>query len=144
MRTEIAPHLLQEPDVKDAEAALRACVHCGFCNATCPTYLLTGNELEGPRGRIYLMKTLLEGHMKPSQQTLGHIDNCLGCLSCETTCPSGLGYSRPRLEKKVKRSLSCHLFRSVIARFRLALKMSGLGRELYFFCSVSLQNTFHG
>ena len=117
MRTEIAPHLLQEPDVKDAEAALRACVHCGFCNATCPTYLLTGNELEGPRGRIYLMKTLLEGHMKPSQQTLGHIDSCLGCLSCETTCPSGVGYSRPRLEKKVKRSLSYHIFRSVIARY---------------------------
>ena len=96
MRTEIAPHLLQEPDVKDAEAALRACVHCGFCNATCPTYLLTSNELEGPRGRIYLMKTLLEGHMKPSQQTLGHIDSCSGCLSCETTCPSGVDYSRPR------------------------------------------------
>ena len=100
MRTEIAPHLLQEPDVKDAEAALRACVHCGFCNATCPTYLLTGNELEGPRGRIYLMKTSLEGHIKPNQQTLEHIDSCLGCLSCETTCPSGVGYSRPRLEKR--------------------------------------------
>ena len=100
MRTEIAPHLLQEPDVKNAEAALRACVHCGFCTATCPTYLLTGNELEGPRGRIYLMKTSLEGHIKPRQQTLGHIDSCLGCLSCETTCPSGVGYSRPRLEKR--------------------------------------------
>ena len=125
-------------------------MHCGFCNATCPTYLLTGNELEGPRGRIYLMKTLLEGYIKPSQQTLGHIDSCLGCLSCETTCPSGVDYSRlleearPRLEKKVKRSLSYHLLRSVIARFRLALKMSGLGRALYFFCSVWLQNTFHG
>ena len=145
MRTEIAPHLLQEPDVKDAEAALRACVHCGFCNATCPTYLLTGNELEGPRGRIYLMKTSLEGHIKPSQQTLEHIDSCLGCLSCETTCPSGVDYSRlleearPRLEKKVKRSLSDRLLRSVItrflpypARFRFALKMSGLGRALSF------------
>ena len=145
MRTEIAPHLLQEPDVKDAEAALRACVHCGFCNATCPTYLLTGNELEGPRGRIYLMKTSLEGQIKPSQQTLGHIDSCLGCLSCETTCPSGVDYSRlleearPRLEKKVKRSLSDRLLRSVItrflpypARFRFALKMSGLGRALSF------------
>ena len=106
MRTEITPHLLQEPDVKDVEAVLCACVHCGFCNATCPTYLLTGNELEGPRGRIYLMKTPLEGYIKPSQQTLGHIDSSLGCLSCETTCPSGVDHFRlleescPRLEKR--------------------------------------------
>ena len=133
MRTEIAPHLLQELDVKDAEAALCACVHCGFCNATCPMYLLTGNELEGPRGLIYLMKTSLEGYIKPSQQTLGHIDSCLGRLSCETTCPSGVDYSRlleevrPRLEKKVKRLLSDHLLRSVTAHFRLALKMVGPG-----------------
>ena len=138
MRTEIVPHLLQELDVKDAEAALRPCVHCGFCNATCPTYLPTGKELEGPRGRIYLMKTLLEGYIKLSQQTLGHIDNCLGCLSCETTCPSGIDYSYlleeacPRSEKKVKRSPSDHLLCSVIAcflpypaHFRLALKMVG-------------------
>ena len=70
MRTDIAPHLLQEPDVKNSEQVLRACVHCGFCNATCPTYLLTGNELEGPRGRIYLIKSALEDRIKPSRKTL--------------------------------------------------------------------------
>ena len=103
MRTEITLYLLQEPDVKDAEATLRACVHCGFCNAMCPTYLLTSNELEGLRGRIYLMKTSLERHVKPSQKTLGHIDSCLGCLSCETTCPSVLDFLK-RLARAQKRS----------------------------------------
>ncbi len=145
MRTDIAQHLLQEPDIKDAEEVLRACVHCGFCNATCPTYLLTGNELEGPRGRIYLMKSSLEEGIKPTRQTLEHIDNCLGCLSCETTCPSGVDYSRlleearPRLEKKVKRAFSERLLRSIIThllpyprRFRWALKMSSLGRAFSF------------
>ena len=94
MRTDIAHHLLQDPGVKVSEEISRACVHCGFCNATCPTYLLTGNELEGPRGRIYLIKNILEKGFKPSRQTLEHIDNCLGCLACETTCPSGVDYSR--------------------------------------------------
>ena len=145
MRTDIAPHLLREPDVKDSEQVLRACVHCGFCNATCPTYLLTGNELEGPRGRIYLIKSVLEESIKPSRKTLEHIDNCLGCLSCETTCPSGVDYSRllddarPRLDKKVKRAFSDRLLRRMLTmllphpeRFRFALKMSGLGRVFSF------------
>ena len=141
MRTDIAPHLLQDPDVKVSEEVLRTCVHCGFCNATCPTYLLTGNELEGPRGRIYLIKNVLESGVKSSRQTLEHIDNCLGCLACETTCPSGVDYSRlleearPRLEKQVKRPMADRLLRAVLTRFlpyprrlRLALKLSGLGR----------------
>ena len=141
MRTDIAPHLLQDPDVKVSEEVLRTCVHCGFCNATCPTYLLTGNELEGPRGRIYLIKSVLESGIKSSRQTLEHIDNCLGCLACETTCPSGVDYSRlleearPRLEKRVKRPIAERLLRTVLTRFlpyprrlRLALKLSGLGR----------------
>jgi glycolate oxidase iron-sulfur subunit len=145
MRTDIAPHLLQEPDVKNSEQVLRACVHCGFCNATCPTYLLTGNELEGPRGRIYLIKSALEDRIKPSRKTLEHIDNCLGCLSCETTCPSGVDYSRlleearPRLDKKVKRAFSDRFLRRMLTfllphpgRFRFALKMSGLGRVFSF------------
>jgi glycolate oxidase iron-sulfur subunit len=145
MRTDIAPHLLQEPDIKNSEQVLRACVHCGFCNATCPTYLLTGNELEGPRGRIYLIKSALEDRIKPSRKTLEHIDNCLGCLSCETTCPSGVDYSRlleearPRLDKKVKRTFSDRFLRRMLTfllphpgRFRFALKMSGLGRAFSF------------
>ncbi len=141
MRTDIDPYLLQDPDVKVSEEALRACVHCGFCNATCPTYLLTGNELEGPRGRIYLIKNVLEKGVKASDKTLEHIDNCLGCLACETTCPSGVDYSRlleearPRLNKLVKRRFADRLLRAMLTRmlpypgrFRFALKMSGLGR----------------
>jgi len=76
-----------------AEQALRACVHCGMCNATCPTYQLTGDELEGPRGRIYLMKSVLEG-TRPSRLSLDHLDSCLSCRACETTCPSGVEYHR--------------------------------------------------
>ena len=141
MRTDIDPYLLQDPDVKVSEEVLRACVHCGFCNATCPTYLLTGNELEGPRGRIYLIKNVLEKGVKASRKTLEHIDNCLGCLACETTCPSGVDYSRlleearPRLNKLVKRRFADRLLRAMLTRilpypgrFRFALKLSGLGR----------------
>ncbi len=141
MRTNIPAHLLQDPEVEASEKALRACVHCGFCNATCPTYLLTGNELEGPRGRIYLIKNILEEGVPPTRQTVEHIDNCLGCLACETTCPSGVDYSRlletarPRLEQLVQRPLADRLLRALLTRLlpypgrlRLALKMSGLGR----------------
>ncbi len=145
MRTTIPPNQLQDPAVKDAEKALRACVHCGFCNATCPTYLLTGNELEGPRGRIYLIKNILEEGIAPSRQTVEHIDNCLGCLACETTCPSGVDYSllletvRPRLDQLVKRPLMDRLLRAMLTRMlpypgrtRLALRMAGVGRALSF------------
>ena len=143
MRTDIPDDLLTESSVRDAEAALRTCVHCGFCNATCPTYLLTGNELEGPRGRIYLMKSVLEGRVAPSSATLDHIDNCLGCLACETTCPSGVLYSRllddarPRLEKMRRRGLADRLQRGLITRllphpgrFRLALHLARWTRPL--------------
>ncbi|MGI0502143.1 4Fe-4S dicluster domain-containing protein, partial [Burkholderia sp. ZZQ-2] len=75
----------------EAEAILRACVHCGFCNATCPTYQVLGNELDGPRGRIYLIKQLLEGE-PCGERTQRHLDRCLTCRNCETTCPSGVRY----------------------------------------------------
>ena len=145
MRTNIPPHLLQDPEVEASEKVLRTCVHCGFCNATCPTYLLTGNELEGPRGRIYLIKSILEEDIPPSRQTVEHIDNCLGCLACETTCPSGVDYSlllemaRPRLDQLVKRPLVDRLLRALLTRMlpypgrtRLALKMSRVGRAFSF------------
>ncbi|NKB71807.1 MAG: glycolate oxidase subunit GlcF [Candidatus Latescibacteria bacterium] len=153
MRTDIDPKLLQDPDVKVSEEILRACVHCGFCNATCPTYLLTGNELEGPRGRIYLIKNTLEGAIEVSQQTQEHIDHCLGCLACETTCPSGVTYShlleeaRPRLEEAYKRPWSQRLLRRLLTfmlphpgRFRWALRLAPLGKLTAFLTPRSMRH----
>ncbi|TXT35529.1 MAG: glycolate oxidase iron-sulfur subunit [Comamonadaceae bacterium] len=91
MQTQLAPHYQGTPDGQAAEAILRKCVHCGFCTATCPTYQLLGDELDGPRGRIYLMKQVLEGHA-PTRKTQSHLDRCLTCRNCESTCPSGVQY----------------------------------------------------
>jgi glycolate oxidase iron-sulfur subunit len=93
MQTELAPAFRDTPEGAEAEAILRKCVHCGFCTATCPTYQLLGDELDGPRGRIYLMKQVLEGH-EPTRKTQIHLDRCLTCRNCETTCPSGVEYGR--------------------------------------------------
>lgn len=93
MQTSLPESLLQTPEGQEADAILRKCVHCGFCNATCPTYQLLGNELDGPRGRIYLIKQMLEGNpVTPATQL--HLDRCLTCRACETTCPSGVQYGR--------------------------------------------------
>jgi glycolate oxidase iron-sulfur subunit len=91
MQTQLAPEYADTADGKAAEAILRKCVHCGFCTATCPTYQLLGDELDGPRGRIYLMKQVLEG-APPTRKTQLHLDRCLTCRNCETTCPSGVDY----------------------------------------------------
>jgi len=91
MQTDIAPEFAGTADGQEAEAILRKCVHCGFCTATCPTYQLLGDELDGPRGRIYLIKQVLEGHA-PTRATQLHLDRCLTCRNCETTCPSGVQY----------------------------------------------------
>ena len=91
MQTTLAPEYQNTPDGMAAEAILRKCVHCGFCTATCPTYQLLGDELDGPRGRIYLMKQVLEGHT-PTRKTQLHLDRCTTCRSCESTCPSGVDY----------------------------------------------------
>jgi glycolate oxidase iron-sulfur subunit len=93
MQTNISEQFLGNPHIKDAESILRSCVHCGFCTATCPTYQLLGDELDGPRGRIYLIKQVLEGN-EISARTQTHLDRCLTCRSCETTCPSGVRYGR--------------------------------------------------
>ena len=93
MQTNISEQFLSHPDIKDAETILRSCVHCGFCTATCPTYQLLGDELDSPRGRIYLIKQVLEGKAL-SSKTQSHLDRCLTCRSCETTCPSGVRYGR--------------------------------------------------
>ena len=108
MQTQLAPEFKGTPDGDAAEAILRKCVHCGFCTATCPTYQLLGDELDGPRGRIYLMKQVLEGHA-PTRSTQLHLDRCLTCRNCETTCPSGVQYGhlveivRPIVDAKVER-----------------------------------------
>jgi glycolate oxidase iron-sulfur subunit len=93
MQTRLAPFIRDTPDGREADAILRKCVHCGFCNATCPTYRLLGDELDGPRGRIYLVKQVLEG-ATPTERTQLHLDRCLTCRACETTCPSGVRYGR--------------------------------------------------
>ena len=91
MQTQLAPSFQGTPQGEQAQGVLRQCVHCGFCNATCPTYKLTGNELDGPRGRIYLMKQVFEGQT-PTRTTQEHLDKCIGCRHCESTCPSGVQY----------------------------------------------------
>ena len=93
MRTQLADFIRDTPAGREADAILRNCVHCGFCSATCPTYQLLGDELDGPRGRIYLIKQVLEGSQATAKTQL-HLDRCLTCRSCETTCPSGVQYGR--------------------------------------------------
>src|SRR5207248_8995441 len=93
METNLAPFIRDTPEGREADSILRACVHCGFCLATCPTYQLLGDELDGPRGRIYLMKQVLEG-ATPTAKTQLHLDRCLTCRACETTCPSGVQYGK--------------------------------------------------
>src|SRR3982074_469750 len=93
METKLADFIKDTPQGREADAILRKCVHCGFCTATCPTYQLLGDELDGPRGRIYLMKQVLEGATATAKTQL-HLDRCLTCLNCQTVCPSGVRYGR--------------------------------------------------
>ncbi|MFI4982431.1 MAG: 4Fe-4S dicluster domain-containing protein, partial [Nevskiales bacterium] len=93
MQTAITEARSQDREVRIAEGILRKCVHCGFCNATCPTYPVLGSEFEGPRGRIYLIKSVLEERIAWGPEVVRHLDNCLSCFACETTCPSGVRYS---------------------------------------------------
>jgi glycolate dehydrogenase iron-sulfur subunit len=129
METRLLPALAATPEGREAEAILRACVHCGFCTATCPTYQLLGDELDGPRGRIYLIKQALEGG-EVTEKTQLHLDRCLTCRSCETTCPSGVRYGRlvdigrKFVEDRVGRS-------TVEAARRSALRRGLLARPLF-------------
>ena len=122
MQTHFSEAQLIDPDIADANDILRACVHCGFCTATCPTYVLTGDELDGPRGRIYLIKDMLEADRPPTQTDVTHIDRCLSCLSCMTTCPSGVHYmhlvdhARSHIERHWVRPLRDRFLRSLLGR----------------------------
>ena len=134
---------LADPDTATSEAILRSCVHCGFCTATCPTYVLLGDELDSPRGRIYLIKDMLEGGKAATEEVVKHVDRCLSCLSCMTTCPSGVDYmhlvdhARAHIEETYKRPVGDRLVRSLLAsilprpdRFRLAVIAAFLARPL--------------
>ena len=143
MQTSFSLVQLADPDIAEADKILRRCVHCGFCLATCPTYLELGNELDSPRGRIYLIKDMLENDKPASAKVALHIDRCLSCLSCVTTCPSGVDYmhlvdrARVRIEETYRRPLADRAKRSLLAfvmpsrsRFRAAVRLAQLGRPL--------------
>jgi glycolate oxidase iron-sulfur subunit len=146
MKTEFSLAQLADPDIAEADKILRACVHCGFCTATCPTYVLLGDELDSPRGRIYLMKEMLEKDQTPTAEVVKHIDRCLSCLACMTTCPSGVHYmhlvdqARVRIEERYQRPLTERLLRQVLAfvlpdpkRFRTSMWLARLARPFAVF-----------
>jgi glycolate oxidase iron-sulfur subunit len=143
MQTSFTAEQLADPDIRESEKILRTCVHCGFCTATCPTYVLLGDELDSPRGRIYLIKQMLEGGKPPSPELVKHIDRCLSCLACMTTCPSGVHYmhlvdhARAHIEANYRRPPPDRLVRRMLAfvlpepaRFRAALLGARIGRPL--------------
>jgi glycolate oxidase iron-sulfur subunit len=142
MQTNLADFIKNTPEGEEADAILRKCVHCGFCTATCPTYQLLGDELDGPRGRIYLMKQVLEGK-KATFKTMTHLDRCLTCRNCESTCPSGVQYGRlvdigrKIVEQQVERPLSQRVVRTALKEalprkwlFNPAMKAGQLVRPL--------------
>jgi glycolate oxidase iron-sulfur subunit len=141
MQTRFSPEQLADPAMATSEAVIRKCVHCGFCTATCPTYVLLGDELDSPRGRIYLMKDMLENERQPSPEMVKHIDRCLSCLSCMTTCPSGVNYmhlvdhARAYIEARYERPWRERALRALLAnvlpyprRFRLALMLARVAK----------------
>ena len=143
MQTHFTLAQLADPDIAESNKILRACVHCGFCTATCPTYVLLGDELDSPRGRIYLIKDMLENERPATADVVKHVDRCLSCLACMTTCPSGVHYmhlvdhARAHVEKTYRRPLPERLLRGLLATllpnpalFRGALFLGWLARPL--------------
>ncbi len=152
MQTSFTLAQLADPEIAASNAILRACVHCGFCLATCPTYLLLGDELDSPRGRIYLMKSMLEEGRPADAETVSHIDRCLSCLSCMTTCPSGVHYmhlvdhGRRHIEETYERPFVDRVLRAVLLwimpstrRFRLAMLGAALVRPFRFLAAGRLR-----
>ena len=145
MQTNFTPEQLRDPAIQSSNQVLRTCVHCGFCTATCPTFVLLGDELDSPRGRIYLMKDMLESGRPATEEVVRHIDRCLSCLSCMSTCPSGVHYmhlvdhARQYIEETYKRPWHERLMREVLVRtlphprrFRLSLTAARLAKPLRF------------
>jgi glycolate oxidase iron-sulfur subunit len=143
MQTTFTPEQLTDPKMARSNTALRSCVHCGFCTATCPTYQVLGDELDSPRGRIYLIKDMLENNRKPDEKVVKHVDRCLSCLACMTTCPSGVNYmhlvdhAREYIEENYNRPLFDRVMRATLAqilpyekRFRFAMRSAQLVKPL--------------
>jgi glycolate oxidase iron-sulfur subunit len=143
MKTTFPAELLADPQMHASEKIIRTCVHCGFCTATCPTYLLRGDELDSPRGRIYLIKDMLENNRPAGAREVLHVDRCLSCLACMTTCPSGVNYmhlvdhARAHIARTFKRPLPDRMLRGMLSRvlpsrslFRLALLLARIGRPM--------------
>ncbi len=143
MQTNFTAEQLRDPDTAESNKVLRTCVHCGFCTATCPTFLLLGDELDSPRGRIYLIKDMLETGRPATEDVARHVDRCLSCLSCMTTCPSGVHYmhlvdhARTYIQRTFKRPWHDRLLRAVLARilpnpklFRASLWAARTGRPI--------------
>lgn len=152
MQTHFTAAQLTDPKIREADEILRKCVHCGFCTATCPTFVITGDERDSPRGRIWMMRELLESPDSITADTSHHIDRCLGCLSCMTTCPSGVDYAhlleigRGKLDQLVPRSVGDRLMRRVLAatipyakRFHALLWLAKLGRPFAPLMSASMR-----
>jgi glycolate oxidase iron-sulfur subunit len=122
MQTNFTAEQLRDPEIASSNQVLRTCVHCGFCTATCPTFVLLGDELDSPRGRIYLIKDMLESGRPATEEVVRHVDRCLSCLSCMTTCPSGVNYmhlvdhARRYIEETYQRPWHERLMRTVLAR----------------------------
>jgi glycolate oxidase iron-sulfur subunit len=145
MQTNFTAKQLENPELQVANKILRNCVHCGFCTATCPTFVTLGDELDSPRGRIYLIKDMLENNRPAAEEEVLHIDRCLSCLSCMTTCPSGVDYmhlvdhARVHIEETFKRPWADRLLRNALAqilpypaRMRAALKLAQFGKPFAF------------
>lgn len=151
MQTFIDNKIINTPEAQEADRILRKCVHCGFCNATCPTYQLLGDELDGPRGRIYLIKNLFEGQ-QPDHNTQLHLDRCLTCRACETTCPSGVDYGRlldlgrEKIEQQTFRSVKSRSMRFLLGKIipypdRVGFLIN-MGQKLRAMLPVSLSELF--
>ena len=145
MQTHFTETQLADPLIREGNAILRKCVHCGFCTATCPTFVITGDERDSPRGRIWMLREVLERPEIASEDTSYHIDRCLGCLSCTTTCPSGVDYAhlldigREKLDHLVPRKTTDRLMRRMLAaiiphapKFRMMMRLANLGRPFSF------------
>ena len=153
MQTNFSSEQLKNKDNKSSEQILRKCVHCGMCNTTCPTFALLGDELDGPRGRIYLIQDMLENERKPSANVVKHIDRCLSCYSCMTTCPSNVNYmhiidhGRKYIEKNYQRPFFDRLIRDALSiilpnekLFRIMSYLARIGRPFQFFLPSKIKN----